>query len=341
MSESHVSPTCPDQPPVRSDPTELDWIEISMEADGEVAEAVSAVFHEYSVCGAIVEELWSEAPQPDVVRVKTFLPTDQEASLSQIEQAVWHLGQIYPLPPLSVRHLAETDWREAWKADYDVQRIGRHTVIKPSWQSYAAAPDEIVIELDPGLAFGTGLHPSTRLCLLAAEKHLRASASVLDVGTGSGILAVAAAKMGAGKVVAVDADGTALKVAQENIVRNDVQETVSLQRASLYPLSPSEGPDGPVGTFNAHGLWDGAFDLLLMNILANVIVRSAEAISACLAVDGVFVVSGITEAQEQTVRQALTAAGLTVLERYTQKDWVALVGRQARLGKESGHSDTA
>ncbi|UCC75514.1 MAG: 50S ribosomal protein L11 methyltransferase [Anaerolineales bacterium] len=341
MSETHASPTGPDRPPVPSDPTDLGWIEISMEADGEVAEAVSAVFHEHSVCGAIVEELWSETSQPDVVRVKTFLPTDQEANLSQIEEAVWHLGQIYPLPPLSVRHLAETDWQEAWKSDYDVQRIGRRTVIKPSWQSYGATPDEIVIELDPGLAFGTGLHPSTRLCLLAAEKHLRASDSVLDVGTGSGILAIAAARMGAGKVVAVDADGTALKVAQENIVRNGVQETVSLQRASLYELSPGEGPDGPVGTFNATGLWDGAFDLLFMNILANVIVRSAEAISTCLAVDGLFVVSGIIEAQEQIVRQGLTAAGLTVLERYTQKDWVALVGRQTRLGKERGHNDTA
>ncbi len=341
MSKSPVSPTGPDLPSVRSDPTELGWIEISLEADGEVAEAVSAVFHEHSLCGAIVEELWSETSQPDVVRVKTFLPTDQQASLSQIEEAVWHLGQIYPLPPLSVRRLAETDWQEAWKADYDVQRIGRRTVIKPSWQSYAAAPDEIVIELDPGLAFGTGLHPSTRLCLLAEEKHLRASDSVLDVGTGSGILAVAAAKMGAGRVVALDADDTALKVAIENIVRNRVQDTVSLQRASLCELSFGEELDGPVRTFNADGLWDGAFDLLLMNILANVIVRSAEAISNCLAADGVFVVSGITEDQEQTVRQALTAAGLTVLERSTQKDWVALVGRQTRPGKEIRHNDTA
>lgn len=218
---------------------------------------------------------------------------------------------------------------EAWKSDYGIQRIGCRVVIRPSWQSYTAAPDQVVIELDPSLAFGTGLHPSTQLCLVALEEYLQPGDRVLDVGTGSGILCIAAAKLGASSVVAVDIDNVALDVARENIARNSVQKVISLQRASLHPLSTSDQPGARVETFNALGTWNGAFDLLLMNIFANVIVRSAEAIAACLTADGLFIASGITEPQEHMIRQALAAAGLTVAKRRVQKDWVALIGRLA------------
>jgi len=305
----------------------MKWIEISVETDGEAAEAVSAVFNEYSQVGAVFEEVWADTSPPHAIRVKTFLSNEHSAVLPQIEQALWHLGQIYPLPSPSVRYLSETDWMEAWKSDYAVQRIGRRIVIKPSWQSYRAAPDQIVIEIDPGLTFGTGLHPSTRLCLAALEDYLQPGDRVLDAGTGSGILSIAAAKLGAGSVIAIDVDSTALEVARENVARNGVQKIISLQRASLYPIPTPGWPGGPVGAFNALGIWDGAFDLLVMNIFANVIARSAEAIASCLTADGLFVVAGIIEPQEHAVRQALATAGLTVVEHRAQKDWVALIGR--------------
>jgi ribosomal protein L11 methyltransferase len=153
---------------------------------------------------------------------------------------------------------------------------------------------------------------------------------VLDVGTGSGILAIAAAKRGAAQVVALDIDAMALEVAAENAARNDVGERISLHRASL-PLEPQDGHE-PTGheVFGAKGEWDAAFDLVLMNILAGVIARAAKAIAALLRATGTFVVSGIVQTQEDGVQEALAAAKLCVKERLTQTDWVALIGRKER-----------
>jgi ribosomal protein L11 methyltransferase len=325
-------------------------LEISVETDGEAAEAVSAVFNQYNRNGTVIEEVWQGANQPLLVKVKTFLSAEHsEAILPKIEEALWHLGQLYPIPSPSVRWLSEADWAEAWKADYTVQHIGKRIVIKPSWLSYTATLDEVVIELDPGLAFGTGLHPSTRLSLEALEQHLKPGDQVLDVGTGSGILAIAAAKLGASHVVALDIDDMALQVARENIARNAVERMVSLQKASLVPMSsftisgiaadsfPLEEGSRSIGEdqpqlFNASGLWDGAFDLLVMNITADVIAKSAHAIAQCLSIGGIFIVSGIIQTQEELVRQALSAANLTVRRRRTEKDWVTLMGQHPRRG---------
>lgn len=318
-------------------------MEISVESDHEAAEAVSALFHQYSQSGAVVEEIWEDGAESPIIRVKAYLSPQQSAALPQIEQALWHLGQIYPIPAPSTRWLSEADWLEAWKSDYTVQRIGRHIVVKPSWQDYDGAQDNIVIELDPGLAFGTGLHPSTRLCLEATEDYLRAGDWVLDVGTGSGILAIAAAKLGAAHIVALDVDAVALEVAKENAARNGVEDAISLHRGSLQSSalprrqgrSDSRSSDSEMPTFFPLGAQAGTFDLLLMNILAKVIIESAEAIAACLAEHGSFVVSGIIQPQEDSVRQALAAQGLQVLECRAQNDWVALIGR-----KEGRQSDS-
>ena len=308
-------------------------IEIGVETDGEAAEAISAVFNRYSQHGTVIEEVWTKPSAPPVIRVKTFLSVEQSCAVARIEEALWYLGRLYPIPAPSVRYLAEADWAEAWKSGYRTLRIGRRIVIKPSWQSYAATPDQLVIELDPGLAFGTGLHPSTQLMLEALERHVEPGDRVLDVGTGSGILAVAAVKLGAGHVVALDVDGLALEVARENVARNGVQDRISLERASLAPLPVSGDLHTPPPVFDARGTWNGTFDLLLMNILADVIARSAEPIAACLAEGGRFVVSGIIQPQEEHVRQALLAAGLNVAKRRGKKDWVALIGRKGGPGR--------
>jgi ribosomal protein L11 methyltransferase len=308
-------------------------IEVGVETDGEAAEAISAVFNRYSQNGTVIEEVWSEPPAPPVIRVKTFLSVEQSCALPQIEQALWHLGRLYPIPAPSVRYLAEEDWAEAWKSDYKALRIGQHIVIKPSWQSYAATSDQVVIELNPGLAFGTGLHPSTQLMLEALERHVQPGDRVLDVGTGSGILAIAAIKLGAGNVVALDIDSLALEVARENVGRNGVQDQVLLQQASLTPASISSGPQNVPPVFDVRSIWNEGFDLLLMNILADVIARSAEPIAACLAEGGQFIVSGIIQPQEEQVRQAFLAAGLSVVKRRSKKDWVALIGRKGSRKK--------
>jgi ribosomal protein L11 methyltransferase len=322
----------------------IEYIEITVETDNEAAEAVSAVFSEYSQTGPVVEELWSNGAQLPTIRVKTFVPAEHGGSLPRIEEALWHLRQIYPFPAPTIRWLSQADWAQAWKADYTVQHIGRHIVIKPSWQSHAASADEVVVDLDPGLAFGTGMHPSTRLCLLALEDYLRPGDRVLDAGTGSGILAIAAVKMGAGSASALDIDRLALETARANLVRNGVQEKVSLQRASLCPVADSACRNDPVPTFQDGTSVSKGFDLVLMNILAEAIIQCAAGISACLSAEGRFIVSGIIEPQEESVRQALAAVGLSVSERRAQGDWVALCGCRSNLQhnrKEFGQGDQA
>jgi ribosomal protein L11 methyltransferase len=316
-------------------------IEISVETDHEAAEAVSSLLHEYGQRGAVVEEIWEEGADTPVIRVKAYLSPEQSATLPRIEEALWHLGQIYPIPAPSIRWLSGADWLGAWKSGYTLQRIGRHIVVKPSWQGYAAAADEIVIELDPGLAFGTGLHPTTRLCLEAAEERVLQGDHVLDVGTGSGILAIAAAKLGAAHILALDTDTMALQVAEENVARNGVASVISLKRASLQQLVPqghAADSDSPLGGDKEKGpdslrLTTAAFDLLMMNILAGVIIASAAAIAACLRAKGVFIVSGILQSQERSVSQAFAAQGLQITRRRVQSDWVALIG-----GKESSRA---
>ncbi len=305
-------------------------IEISVQTDSEAAEAVSALFNEYSQCGAVVEELWGNRPESITFRVKTFLPPEGTSTLQHIEEALWHLGQVYPIPAPSIRWLSDADWLDKWKSGYSLQQFGRHIVIKPSWQAYAAAPDDVVIELDPGMAFGTGLHPSTRLCLEALEDLVRPGHQVLDVGTGSGILAIAAAKLGAADVVALDIDPMAIQVAEENTARNGLQEKISFVQASLQGQTALGSAVNTPQAFCVREGWNGKFDLLMMNILAPVIAQSAREIAICLSTGGTFIVSGIIESQEGGVRQAFEQAGLHVAERRTQNDWVAWIG-----GKEN------
>jgi len=311
-------------------------IEISVDVDGEAAEAVSAIFNKYGQGRVILgQEGPTRASLPHCVKVKAFLPAERISLLPQIKEALWHLGQLYPIPPLSMRWLLEMDWAKACKSEYTIQRIGRRIVIKSSWLPFAPTPDQVVVELDPGLAFGTGLHPSTRLCLVTLEDYLEPGDRVLDVGTGSGILSIAAAKLGADHVVALDIDGRALGVARENVARNGVQGTVSLKRASLSSRTTFDRATSSVEVFNARGTQDGTFDLVLMNILPEVILESTGAIATCLSTNGLFVVSGIIRSRESFVSEALNAADLTIMDHRVSKDWVALIGR-----KENGQSGT-
>jgi ribosomal protein L11 methyltransferase len=312
----------------------LDWLEISVTTDSEAAEAVVELFNRHGHGQAVIEipqdrfeyELEPET-RPASVIVKTYLPNDGSASTAQrrLEEGLWHLGQVYPIPEPVLLELAERDWAEAWKQQYQIQRVGRRTVIVPAWEEYAQPPGEIVIRLEPGMAFGTGLHPTTRLCLRALETHCPEAGEVLDVGTGSGVLAIAAAKSGARSVLALDADAAAVEIARENVVMNGVSGQVTVQHGTL------PGGDAVPIHFVENGDLDlvdtGRFDLILINILAHVIVSVAPALSARLAPGGTVLAAGLIDTQEPLVTESFRAAGLQVVERAQEKDWVSLVAR--------------
>ncbi len=286
------------------------WLEISVQADGEAGEAVAEVFNRYGEGGAVVETLWNGTATP-LVRVKTYLPVDDRAEQRRrtIEEALWHLSCIYPIPEPEVRELAPEDWAEAWKKGYRVQHLGHRLVIVPAWETYTPQPHEIVIRMEPGMAFGTGLHPTTRLCLCALEDYLRPGDHVLDVGTGSGILAIAAAKLGAAHVLALDIDPTAVQVARSNVARNDVAQRVEVHAGTV------------------ENLWAriGTMQLIVINILADTVMALAPRLAQKLAPRGHLISSGILQEQAEAVETALQDAGLAMVERRVEGDWVALV----------------
>jgi ribosomal protein L11 methyltransferase len=314
----------------------VDWLEFSVTTDGEAAEAVVELFNRYGRGQAVVEtpvdcfeyELF-QASAPVTVVVKTYLPLDGAAAEAQrrLEEGLWHLKQIYPIPDLVVRQMAEEDWSQAWKQQYHLLRVGRRTVIVPAWEAYeSGSSDEVVIRLEPGMAFGTGLHPTTRLCLEALETQLAPGCRVLDVGTGSGVLAIAAAKLGAGAVLALDADPVAVTVAQENVQMNGVASQVTVQHGSL------PGGDTVPTHFTANSRLDllesGRFDLVLINILAPVIVGMAPALEARMQPEGRLVVAGLIDSQEADVVEALQAQRLLVVRRTQEVDWICLIAER-------------
>jgi ribosomal protein L11 methyltransferase len=239
--------------------------------------------------------------------VKAYLVYDHAArfKVRRVKEAIGRLRAfgLGPVSGVAVRRIADEDWLESWKAQFTPIRIGPFFV-RPSWSD--ARDDGIPLVLDPGMAFGTGLHPTTRQCLEALGELEVAGRSVLDVGTGSGILAIGAAKRGAGRVVAVDVDPLAVKAARENVARNAVAVEVR------------EGSADAV---------DGRFDLVLANLVADTLVAVAAALRARTADGGTLVCAGIVAEKESGVIHALAAAGLRVAGRDRRDDWVRLEAR--------------
>jgi len=357
-------------------------LEVSVEVDGEAAEAVCELFERYGG-GAVVEvqvrDTASGRSLPERRhRVLTYLPVDDVEARFKVEVGLWHLSLLHPIPEASIRSLAEANWAEAWKAHYRPLRIpatlglsgpdgdgaaagattaagadpdvagvdsgpdpaaeGRIAarpaavvgfVILPSWlspESMEPPPgaDEVLIRLDPGMAFGTGLHPSTQLCLAALARRLRPGDDVLDLGTGSGILAIGARLLGAGRVLGVDIDPKAVEVAGANAAMNGCRlELLSGELApeGLKPIAPG-GLRAAAGADAA--TIGGPFRLLLANILAPTLIVLAPTLEAHLAPEGLMVLSGILAEQAADVTAAYERQGLRLLEEAQEGDWVAL-----------------
>lgn len=203
----------------------------------------------------------------------------------------------------------EEDWADSWKQYYKPLRIGSRVVVVPQWEHYEAAQDDIIVRMDPGMAFGTGTHETTRLVMELLEKYTAPGATVLDVGCGSGILAICAAKLGAGQCRAYDIDPTAVKVARDNICVNGVSELVSCDQSDL--LASVERIDG-------------GYDIVCANIVADIIIRMAPQVADFMKPGGVLLASGIITPRAEDVISALEAGGLHVIERREDNDWCAL-----------------
>jgi ribosomal protein L11 methyltransferase len=303
------------------------WLELSVDADVEAVEAISEILGRVAPGGTSVEpafELVEEGlgARVDPTRpatVRAYLPARDPAATDravvEVAAALGHLQAfgLRPIGELRTRIVHETDWAEAWKAYFPVMRIGRRLVIRPTWRRHRRRPDDVVLALDPGMAFGTGLHPTTRLCLAAVEVLADgdglAGARVLDVGCGSGILAIAALRLGAATALGVDTDPIAIEATLANGARNALRRRLRAREGSV-----------PTG--------EPPFDVVLANLIAGVLVPLAPALRDELRPGGVLLASGIFSDREAEVRAAFEAAGLVVGARTTEGDWVALEARR-------------
>lgn len=306
----------------------MKWLELEVEVDSEGAEAVSALFARYGYNqGVAIHEnvrpvdedgrYVVDPTKPKVVR--TYIPAGRGARgrLKALERELWFLNSIHPLGVLKVRERDDEEWIDKWKDFFPVLHIGRRLVIKPSWQEYSPKPDDRVVELDPGMAFGTGLHPSTRMVLELLEDLIRPGAEVLDIGTGSGILALAAAKLGAARVLAVDTDPVAVKTAMRNVKNNELSGVVKVEKGSAGTLL-EKAPESGIPSF----------DLVLANIVASVIIDLAPAIARLLRPGGKVIASGIIATRLDEVLGALEAAGLRRAGERRTDDWVTVVAER-------------
>ena len=207
---------------------------------------------------------------------------------------------------LEMKDVDEEDWSNAWKKYSHPVQVGEHLVVCPSWEAYDRQPDDVVLTLNPGMAFGTGTHDTTRLCMELLEKYITPQDTVLDVGCGSGILAITAALLGANKIIGCDIDEVAVKVAGENAALNGVQDRIAFHQGDLTSQV------------------EGSFQIICANIVADVIIRLSEDAGRYLAKDGIFITSGIIDTREQDVLNALEQNGFQVIERRTSGGWVAL-----------------
>ncbi len=278
------------------------WQELSVITPREFVEPISYLFGRYGH-GISMEEAG-----PDQILLRTYLPSTSKRRRAHIEVGVNLVRSVQPMADLAVKDLEDADWESAWKVHFTLLKIGSKLVIKPSWIDYEPEPHEVVIELDPGMAFGTGYHPTTRMCLEALEGHLHRGMRVLDLGTGSGILSIAAMRLGAGSVVALDLDSSAVTAARKNFRAGGIKRMVRLARATLpHQLVP-----------------EGDFDLAVANISARVITQQAEHLHPVIRPGGTLVVSGFVQGQSDELEGVVTGLGFRRTQIYSVEDWVAL-----------------
>lgn len=282
------------------------WVRVKVVTNDEALDAVSAAMEALGTGGTLFEN------GPAAIG---YLPGDDrfETSLETLRDHLDRMKEngLDPAPAtITLTFEDDQDWANAWKEHYHPISVTESLTIVPSWAEYTAAEGENIIRLDPGMAFGTGGHATTRLCIRALEEIVEAAVIAADIGTGSGILAIAAAMLGAERIDAVDTDPVAVQVARENVDMNGVSDRVNVKVGDRMIGMP------------------GNYDLVIANILPNVVSILASSAAAKLKQNGVYLVSGLTIPYEDDVREALLDAGFEIVQRWEEERWVALAARK-------------
>ncbi len=252
---------------------------------------------------------------PEGVIIKAYLPetNDLQQMIAKIQRDIDKLVNFQidvGKNRVTVSEVDEADWANEWKKYYHPVKVSESFTIVPTWEQYEQGEDELIIELDPGMAFGTGTHPTTAMCIRALEKTVQLNDTVIDVGTGSGVLSIAAALKGAKKVTALDLDDVAVTAATQNVALNNVAHIVSVQQNDLLQ-GFSKKVDG-----------------IVANILAEVIVTLMEDAAKLIKQGGYFITSGIIQEKKDIVTEQLIASGFAIEQTISEKDWVTIIARQ-------------
>lgn len=311
----------------------MKWSEISILTTQEAIEPISNILHESGASGVVIEDpqdlvkVWDTSmgeiyqlnpddyPDEGVI-VKAYLPVNSflGETVEEIKEAINGL-LLHDIDlghnRITISEVHEEEWATAWKKYYKPVKISERITIIPTWEEYEkVSTDELIIELDPGMAFGTGTHPTTVMCIQALEKTLEPDDEVIDVGTGSGVLSIAAAKLGATKVTALDLDEIAVKSARLNIKLNKCHEQVTVRQNNLLDQM------------------DGQVDVIVANILAEIIMRFDDQAFQLLKPGGKFIVSGIISSKKEEVKRSLIQNGFQVVETLLMEDWVAFIAKR-------------
>ncbi|WP_057765035.1 50S ribosomal protein L11 methyltransferase [Cytobacillus praedii] len=311
----------------------MKWSEISIHTTNEAVEPISNILHEAGASGVVIEDPFElikerrdqfgeiyqlnpdDYPEEGVI-IKAYLPENSflAENVEEIKEAINNLV-LYNIDigknDVSISEVNEEEWATAWKKYYHPVKISERFTIVPTWEDYTpVSSDELIIELDPGMAFGTGTHPTTVMCIQALERTVKAGDKVVDVGTGSGVLSIAAAMLGAEKVTALDLDEVAVNSARLNIELNKVHHAVDVKQNNLLD-----------------GVEPGA-DIVVANILAEVILRFTDDVTSTVKQDGYFIASGIIQPKKQEVKEAMIDAGFEIAETLQMEDWVAIIGKR-------------
>jgi ribosomal protein L11 methyltransferase len=299
------------------------WVEVSLTVSAEQAEAVAEVLSRTIPHGVVVEQKAMQNNHDDANRVEPnarvfgylLADTTLEFKKKQLEEALWHLGQIQPLPAATYQPILDEDWMASWKKHYQPIKIGKKLVIIPAWIK-KDFPGRVPIRINPGMAFGTGTHPSTQLCLQFLEEALQPTQSVIDIGCGSGILSIASLQLGAGFVLGVDIDPAAIKSTQENSANNKIKTRLEIGLGSVREIRSN--------LFSIQ-----TAPLVVVNILASIIIHLFEdGLADLMDAGGKLILAGILEPQAKNVIAIAMKNGLVLEKTITSLDWAALLFRK-------------